>query len=106
MTLIPRMTVPSNGYPCYFGTELVRDVMSKTGTMTDFPKSDSIDVWSMEYWCGWSLALYQWASCRSFSGIMNSISIETLMSLHHPLQEASDDEVIEIIDRIVCSRDG
>lgn len=88
------------------GTELVRDVMSKTGTMTDFPKSDSIDVWSMEYWCGWSLALYQWASCRSFSGIMNAISIETLMSLHHPLQEASDDEVIEIIDRIVCSRDG
>ena len=80
--------------------------MSKTETMTDFPKPDSIDIWSMEYWCGWGLALYQWASCRTFSGIMDAISIETLMGLYHPLQEASDDEVIETIDRIVCSRDG
>ena len=44
--------------------------------------------------------------CRTISGIMDAISIETLMGLYHPLQEASDDELIEIIDRIVCSRDG
>ena len=87
------------------GTELVQDVLSKVGLKTDFPKLRFISMSTPEYWSGWSLALYQWASGRPFSKIINKISIEELMTLYHPLHEASEDKVIETIDEVIHSRE-
>lgn len=83
------------------GTELVQDIFMDVGLMNTFPKSISMDSYSPEYWSGWSLALYQWISGRSFSNIMRRITMKELIGIYHPLHEASEDRIIETIDMMV-----
>ena len=42
---------------------------------------------SEEYWIGWSLAYYQWYSDRSFTDIINTISIDEIQSMYSPYHE-------------------
>jgi len=56
------------------GTELVIDVLTKSGTDIDFPQAQIDYDYSPQYWCGWILAYYQWYTGRSFKEIAKHIS--------------------------------
>ena len=42
---------------------------------------------SPEYWAGWSLAYYQWASNKTFSEINKSADINKIINLYNPYHE-------------------
>lgn len=43
---------------------------------------------SAEYWLGWSLAYYQWYSCRTFSEIIRTIPASSMVMWYYTLHEA------------------
>ena len=49
------------------GTELVMDVLTKSGTDMDFPQAPIDYDYSPQYWCGWILAYYQWYTCLLYT---------------------------------------
>jgi len=68
------------------GTELVMEVIAKSGKKIKFPEPRVVYDCSSEYWCGWILSYYQWASGRSFREIHRLFpmhEIEKLYPTHH-----------------------
>ncbi len=85
------------------GTELARKVLDKVGIETYADPLDTATP-TPEYWCGWVLALYQWASGRSFRDILSGISMEELLLMYPTLHEASEQKAVRTIDEVVLSR--
>ncbi len=86
------------------GTELAARTLEKMGYEADAPPLGYAPP-TPYHWCGWILALYQWASSRSFRDIMSRISVEELLRMHPALHEASEWKAVEAIDRAVRSKD-
>ncbi len=86
------------------GTELAARTLEKMGFDADAPPLGYAPPTPYR-WCGWILALYQWASCRSFRDIMSRISVEDLLKMYPALHEASEWKAVETIDRAVRSKD-
>jgi len=63
------------------GTELVMNVLSKSGIDRDFPEAQIDYDYSPEYWCGWILAYYQWFTGRSFKEIQKHITMQDIEKL-------------------------
>lgn len=83
------------------GRELALEVFRKSGFCQN-EKAHSIRLdKTVEYWCGWVLAYYQWRMNREFSEIMQYVSMDDILHLYHPLHEASEEKVVEIIEIIV-----
>lgn len=59
-----------SGVPKYIsgmsGTELVWEVVGRSGRVRELPEAKPEYSCSREYWCGWILAYYQWYSGRSY----------------------------------------
>ncbi len=85
------------------GTELAKKVLEKVGIPADAPPLEP-SAPSPEYWCGWVLALYQWASGRSFKDILSHITMDELLQMYPTLHEASEQNAVETIDGVVRSR--
>lgn len=76
----------ASGNPRYVagmnGCELARLVLTETHT----PFSDTDDVMfldkSPEYWAGWALAYYQWATCRSFMDILTAVPLSQIIQMY------------------------
>lgn len=86
------------------GTELAARTLEKMGFEADAPPLGYAPP-TPYHWCGWILALYQWASGRSFKDIMSRISMEELLEMYPALHEASEWKAVETIDRAVRSKD-
>ena len=56
---------------------------------------------SPEYWCGWSLAYYQWASTRSFRQILSSIDTDALLRMYPTFHEESELRFAEALEMLV-----
>ncbi len=81
------------------GTELVMDVLTKSGTAIDYPQA-SIDYdYSPQYWCGWILAYYQWYTGRSFMEIQKHITMREIEKLYPTLHEASEKKFVDTVNR-------
>ena len=88
------------------GIELAIEVLGNDVGNTN-PVSHPIDApanaWSPthgaspEYWCGWALAFYQWASGFSFPAIEKRVSISRILTLYTPYHEM---DVRQFCDRI------
>ena len=77
------------------GTELVMDVLTKSGTdMDDYE-------YSPQYWCGWILAYYQWYTGRSFKEIAKHITMQEIEKLYPTLHEASVEKFVDIVNRMI-----
>ena len=81
------------------GCELARKVLSETG----IPFADTEDAMFLdktpEYWAGWALAYYQWYSCRSFSEILTTVSLEEIIRLYHPYHEMDIIQFVDLMNR-------
>ena len=83
------------------GTELVLEVMRKSGSVDTFDKVQVEYDYSTEYWCGWILAYYQWYTGRSFKDIKKHISMEKIADLYPTLHEAAEDKFVDTVNHII-----
>ena len=83
------------------GTELVMDVLTKSGMDMDFPQAQIDYEYSPQYWCGWILAYYQWYTGRSFKEIAKHITMQEIEKLYPTLHEASVEKFVDIVNRMI-----
>lgn len=83
------------------GTELVMEVVEKSGKRITFPKPQTEYDCSPEYWCGWVLAYYQWATGRTFKDIHDNISMQEVRKLYGTLHEAAEDKFVDTVNAII-----
>jgi len=83
------------------GTELVMDVLTKSGTDIDFPGAQIDYDYSPQYWCGWILAYYQWYTGRSFKEIQKHITMQEIEKLYPTLHEASEKKFVDTVNRMI-----
>ena len=86
------------------GEELALEVVK--GSSLDAEATPSLKTWApptgatREYWAGWALAFYQWASGCSFVFIQERVSIEQIASLYHPYHEMDIRHFCEKMDEL------
>ena len=83
------------------GTELVMDVLTKSGMGMDFPQARIDYDCSLEYWSGWILAYYQWYTGRSFKEILKHITMQEIEKLYPTLHEASEKKFVDTVNRMI-----
>lgn len=83
------------------GTELVMEIVGKTGKQMSFPEPQTEYDCSPEYWCGWSLAYYQWVTGRSFKDIHDNISMLEIRKLYNTLHEAAEEKFVDTVNTII-----
>ena len=83
------------------GTELVMDVVTKSGTETDFPEAQIEYYYSPQYWSGWILAYYQWYTGRSFKEIGKHITMQEIERLYPTLHEADEKKFVDTVNRMI-----
>ena len=83
------------------GTELVMDVLTKSGIDMDFPQAQVDYDYSPQYWCGWILAYYQWYTGRSFKEIQKYITMQEIEKLYPTLHEADEKKFVDTVNRII-----
>lgn len=86
------------------GTELAMEVIAKSGMQMDLPMAAVDYDYSSEYWCGWILAYYQWATGRTFRDIHNQISMNEVYKLYPTLHEASEEKFVDTVNAIISRR--
>lgn len=94
-----------SGVPKYVsglsGTELVWEVLNRTGANMDLPAPQTEYDCSPEYWCGWILAFYQWSTGKSFKEIKKYLPMSEIYKLYPTLHEASEEKFADIADSIL-----
>ena len=83
------------------GTELVMDVLIKSGTDINFPQAQIDYDYSPQYWCGWILAYYQWYTGRNFKDIQKHIAMQEIEKLYPTLHETSEKKFVDTINRMI-----
>lgn len=83
------------------GTELVWDVLHRTGKNIDFPAPKTEYDYSPEYWCGWILAYYQWYIGKSFKEIKKYLPMSEIYKLYPTLHEASEEKFVDVANSIL-----
>ena len=83
------------------GTELVMEIIGKSGKQMSFPEQQTEYGCSPEYWCGWILAYYQWVTGRSFKDIHDNISMQEVRKLYGPLHEATEEKFADTVNAII-----
>lgn len=83
------------------GTELVMDVLTKSGTYMDFPQAQIDYDYSPQYWCGWILAYYQWYTGRSFKEIQKHITMQEIEKRYPTMHEASEKKFVDIVNGMI-----
>lgn len=95
----------AKGVPKYVsgvsGTELVMDVLAKSGIDMDFPQAQIDYDYSPQYWSGWIIAYYQWYTGRSFKEIQKYITMQETEKLYSTLHEASEKKYVDIVNRMI-----
>lgn len=86
------------------GTELVLNILTKTGLENSFPKVQIEYSYSPEYWCGWILAYFQWKTCRSFHNIQENISMKEVLKLYPVLHETVEDKAVDTINNLIAHK--
>lgn len=83
------------------GTELVMEIIGKSGKQMSFPEPQTEYDCSSEYWCGWILAYYQWVTNRPFKDIHDNISMPEIRKLYSTLHEAAEEKFVDIVNTII-----
>lgn len=83
------------------GTELVWEVLNRTGTNIDLPAPQIEYDYSPEYWCGWILAFYQWNTGKSFKEIKKYLPMSEIYKLYPTLHEASEEKFVDVANSIL-----
>ncbi len=82
------------------GIELCRNVLEKTGNTFGYADIDySFD--GPEYWCGWSLAYYQWYSAFRFNDLRDYGLVPSEILKRYVLHEADISKFMEAANAII-----
>ena len=82
------------------GTELVWEVLGRTGNNIELPEPQVVYDYSSEYWCGWILAFYQWSTGKSFKEIKKYLPMREILKLYPTLHEASEEKFVDVANNI------
>lgn len=98
----------AGGVPKYVaglsGTELVYEVISKSGRELSFPPVQTEYDCSPEYWCGWVIAYYQWRTGKDFKDIFAIVSADEIERLYPALHEASEERFVDALNKITDTK--
>ncbi len=83
------------------GTELVWEVIGRSGYLRELPDNTNTYECSHEYWCGWILAYFQWKTNRGFDDIMQYISCSDILKMYPTLHEASEEKFVDTVNGII-----
>ena len=83
------------------GTELVHEIVTKSGIEQDLPEVQTEYDCSPEYWCGWITAYYQWYTGRAFKDIFKNISAGEIERLYPTLHEAAEEKFVDVVNSII-----
>lgn len=83
------------------GTELVWEVLHRTGERNNFSAPKTEYDCSPEYWCGWILAFYQWHTGKSFKEIKKYLPMSEIYKLYPTLHEASEEKFTDVANSIL-----
>lgn len=83
------------------GRELAMEVFRASGYNQEPVEHQTRIDKTPEYWSGWAFAYYQWKSNRTFSEILQYISMDEMLCLYHPLHEASEERFVDTIEAII-----
>lgn len=83
------------------GTELVHEIVMKSGIEQDLPEVQTEYDCSPEYWCGWITAYYQWYTGRTFKDIFINISAGEIERLYPTLHEAAEEKFVDVVNSII-----
>ena len=64
------------------GEELVRDILSDVYPGEKLPAPTFSESRTPEYWAGWALAQYQWASAKRFKDIFERIPLSEIIDMY------------------------
>ena len=83
------------------GAELAFDILGSetcpsANPRVSFPTTEA----SAEYWTGWALAFYQWASGASFASIQELITIGEIRSMYRPYHEMDVRQFCDKMDEL------
>ncbi len=91
-----------NGEPAYLsgksGIELAREIVERVTGQAPKMEPQVHYARSPEYWCGWSVAYYQWFSSRKYNEIFAAVSFDDLLLMYSTLHEADLTKFAEIVD--------
>lgn len=79
------------------GVELAYEVLEQSGVEFERIKPNYTADRSEEYWAGWALAYYQWATSVSFAEIVRYVSIKDILALYLPYHEM---DIRQFVDKI------
>ena len=88
------------------GTELAIEVLQKGKKDFHFVEPQTEYDYSIEYWCGWVLAYYQWTTNMSFKYIHNNISMTEVRKLYPTLHEASENKFVDVVNAIIARKNN
>ena len=81
------------------GGELGMAILEKTQQNPNLPPPIPFLDMSPEYWAGWALAEYQWASGRTFKDIFERVAFEEILSMYSVYHEMDVSKFVEEMER-------
>ncbi len=95
----------ASGNPRYIagmnGCELTRLVLTQTHTsFNDTDDTMYLDK-SPEYWAGWALAYYQWATSRSFMDILTAVPFSQIIQMYPVYHEMDISHFVDQMDSLM-----
>ena len=81
------------------GAELGMAILEKTQQNPNLPPPIPFLDLSPEYWAGWALAEFQWASGRSFRDIFERVAFEEILSMYSVYHEMDVSKFVEEMER-------
>ena len=83
------------------GEELAFDILENEASPSINPHvSPLVTEASEEYWTGWALAFYQWASGASFASIQELVAIGEIRSMYRPYHEMDVRQFCDKMDEL------
>lgn len=82
------------------GVELAWEVLDQTGEKTERKKPRYDQGRSEEFWTGWALAYYQWATALSFANINRYVPITEVRALYSPYHEMDIRQFVDKMDEL------
>lgn len=89
------------------GSELVLTVLEASGKKFDIVPEARLEYdCSVEFWCGYILAYFQWHSAIPFKDILKSLPMHEIERMYPALHEASEEKAIEVFTSIIKRKEG
>lgn len=81
------------------GAELVEDVLAETGEIVSKRNVGYTEGRTAEYWAGWALAQYQWATVKRFKDIFARVAPSEVVAMYPVYHEADISRFVEAMER-------